>query len=495
MNPRLRDPYWEQLLRRLSRPGQITLGPTEAVGYYASPELARQVDPLQVGLRLAQRQDNAPAMQRSQAAINAQGRSFPGALADVAANNLVDVVLPGDYSQFDEQAMERAGDPNAPLFPGRLQEMFKAHASDVGPTRADAYGLAAAGGAVGGNLGLNAAIPNAGNLTPGMSAREIGLALLRGGAVEGVTGGALAYGDAVGQGMAPGDAFRAALPQAGIQAGLGMAFRGLHGQQALRAGVAEVGQGVRGLLDEVRADFGTGPEPYMTPMHEYQWLEERGLPIPKHLQEFVDQHEARLDAEEGITRPQTQRPSLLPDLASERGAVGVTDTPEFRQFFGQSKVVDEAGKPMVLYHGTRGDFSDFTPSSGGELGRGIYLADDPLPAEGAAARQRGDGGESVMPVYVKMERPFHATEREQVRGLGPTKLQAMGYDGIIYEPPYGDRQYVVFNPEQIKSATGNRGTFDPTSANITLGLGALAAGSQLMPSDSLPSRVHSLLRP
>jgi len=180
----------------------------------------------------------------------------------------------------------------------------------------------------------------------------------------------------------------------------------------------------------------------------------------------------------------------------ERGALGITDTPEFRNFFGQSKVVDAEGKPMVLYHGTRGDFSEFAPSSGGELGRGIYLADDPLPAEGAAARQRGDGGESVMPVYVKMERPFHATEREQVRGLGPTKLQAMGYDGIIYEPPHGDRQYVVFNPEQIKSATGNRGTFDPTSANITLGLGALAAGSQLMQSqDSLQSRVEQLLRP
>jgi len=29
-----------------------------------------------------------------------------------------------------------------------------------------------------------------------------------------------------------------------------------------------------------------------------------------------------------------------------------TDSPEFKAWFGKSKVVDEKGKPLVLYHGT-----------------------------------------------------------------------------------------------------------------------------------------------
>ena len=38
-----------------------------------------------------------------------------------------------------------------------------------------------------------------------------------------------------------------------------------------------------------------------------------------------------------------------------------TDTPAFKSWFGGSKVVDEAGEPMVVYHGTTGDFDAFQP--------------------------------------------------------------------------------------------------------------------------------------
>ena len=37
------------------------------------------------------------------------------------------------------------------------------------------------------------------------------------------------------------------------------------------------------------------------------------------------------------------------------------DTPEFQRWFGDSKVVDKNGDPLVVYHGTAYDFSEFSP--------------------------------------------------------------------------------------------------------------------------------------
>ena len=37
----------------------------------------------------------------------------------------------------------------------------------------------------------------------------------------------------------------------------------------------------------------------------------------------------------------------------------VTDTPEFKRWFGNSKVVDKHGNPLVVYHGTKSDISTF----------------------------------------------------------------------------------------------------------------------------------------
>jgi hypothetical protein len=133
-----------------------------------------------------------------------------------------------------------------------------------------------------------------------------------------------------------------------------------------------------------------------------------------------------------------------------------------------SKVVDERGEPLVVYHGTKGNITQFEPSRGGEYGSGIYLTDNPNAAHGYADRaERGGEAPNIMPVYVSMKNPYIAKNRDEVRALGPTKLKAMGYDGIIAGKTGGyDRQYVVFSPEQIKSATGNSGTFDPANPDI-----------------------------
>lgn len=49
------------------------------------------------------------------------------------------------------------------------------------------------------------------------------------------------------------------------------------------------------------------------------------------------------------------------------------------------------------------------------------------------------------------------------------QAKADGYDGLVYENTaegFGTESWVAFRPEQIKSAIGNRGTFDPENPNI-----------------------------
>ncbi len=55
-------------------------------------------------------------------------------------------------------------------------------------------------------------------------------------------------------------------------------------------------------------------------------------------------------------------------------------SPEFANWFQGSKLVDQSGKPMVLYHGTHADITEFSPSDffgTGFFGKGITLTSSP----------------------------------------------------------------------------------------------------------------------
>ena len=166
-----------------------------------------------------------------------------------------------------------------------------------------------------------------------------------------------------------------------------------------------------------------------------------------------------------------------PDILANNESVGdlaqgrdQTKTDAFKRWFGNSKVVDAEGKPLVVYHGTNADFSEFDIAKFGKtddgwLGEGFYFSPRPRYASGYA---KGDGA-NVMPVYLSMKNPFYA------EGLlsdywTQERLIDAGFDGVIYDGGQdgkGDSpEYVVFRPEQIKSATGNDGSFDPANPNI-----------------------------
>ena len=140
-----------------------------------------------------------------------------------------------------------------------------------------------------------------------------------------------------------------------------------------------------------------------------------------------------------------------------RGAV--TENPSFKTWFGESQMVNKAGAPLILYHGTDRAFDQFDPGS--LQAYGIHLTADPALASRYATSRSMDGGRgaNVVPVYVRAARvkdvEFISTDSIQ-------QAQAEGFDAVRR----GDH-VVVMRPEQIKSAIGNSGRFDPTSASLT----------------------------
>jgi GGDEF domain-containing protein len=159
-----------------------------------------------------------------------------------------------------------------------------------------------------------------------------------------------------------------------------------------------------------------------------------------------------------------------------------TDTPEFRAWFGESKVVDEQGQPLVVYHST--DAADITRfRSKGYSGLNTDgNASDPAMAQtsrlGHWFSHRDITPETqqniVYPVYLTIEHPYKTNLDslvDEIKDIGSgtalkRKLMAEGYDGIILEDTeFGGMSYVAFRPEQIKS-TFNRGTYSKSSQNI-----------------------------
>ncbi len=196
-----------------------------------------------------------------------------------------------------------------------------------------------------------------------------------------------------------------------------------------------------------------------------------------------------------------------------------TDTQAFKSWFKGSKVVDAEGRPLVVYHGTTADFSVFQNAvqRGGDpmfAQTGLYFAED----SGLAGTYGGSDSGSVMPVYLNIRNPLDLNDTSTITGwkgaiaksIAPRmaakvmreealrdgmsqslitqsdrdKLVAAGYDGI----KGAGGIWIAFRPEQIKSATGNRGTFDPADPNIMFSRGAVEEAPEQPPRPNMLAR-------
>ena len=79
----------------------------------------------------------------------------------------------------------------------------------------------------------------------------------------------------------------------------------------------------------------------------------------------------------GIRNGSRQRQTFESETNLRRGEQA--ETSAFKRWFGDSKVVDADGKPLVVYHGTTSDFESFDREKvkTGVLGHGFYFASRP----------------------------------------------------------------------------------------------------------------------
>lgn len=168
-----------------------------------------------------------------------------------------------------------------------------------------------------------------------------------------------------------------------------------------------------------------------------------------------------------------------------------TETPQFKAWFKDSKVVDQDGKPLILYHGTQENIEAFDEGKGdkvdpGWLGRGFYFTSSPDTARYYATNARAaTGAANILPVYVSLQNPYMATVRDKEQGALKSfggksewaiarrkELMDQGYDGVILDYSQGgyskELEVVAFNPTQVKSALGNNGNFDQANPSLVM---------------------------
>lgn len=199
----------------------------------------------------------------------------------------------------------------------------------------------------------------------------------------------------------------------------------------------------------------------------------------------------KLLSQPGFTITDQMRQEALKGLPLFSRGLGQTLSAAFTAWFGDSKVVDAQGKPLVVYHGTRrGGFTIFNTDEGAyftpdkdyakrytKLPWLILTDEDGKPLDNKNERVVGGATPKVYPVYLSIKNPKVIGDKgvgftdvksmdSSSFSLSPSDiadLKAQGYDGIMN---YSAKEFIPFDSTQIKSATQNNGNFDPTNPDI-----------------------------
>ena len=167
----------------------------------------------------------------------------------------------------------------------------------------------------------------------------------------------------------------------------------------------------------------------------------------------------------------------------------------FYRWFGNSKSVDEYGRPKIVYHNTDEEWDEYDPSKEKESavhGKGLYVAID----------KPWNKKQKPMRLYVKTNSPFNgarpASEEEEKdynekfskylgrnhnikengipfismerrSGSVISGLREAGFDSFIHPGPgsHGNHMVIFDGKRQIKSAENNNGNYSSNTNKIT----------------------------
>ena len=195
------------------------------------------------------------------------------------------------------------------------------------------------------------------------------------------------------------------------------------------------------------------------------------------------------------------------------------ESPAFKRWFGDSRVVDERGEPQIVWHSSdAGPFDVFDRARVVDVGfhfgteaaardlssvgtaRPFYLRiinpieltdpgdwftkrsyatmrsiHDQLDEKGLLSRDQHERIAALIEqsMAIRKATSFHSAAwretRSEMSGLLRSILLAQGFDGVRYENLVegpGDISWIAFDPQQIKSATANVGTYDPEDPSV-----------------------------
>lgn len=125
----------------------------------------------------------------------------------------------------------------------------------------------------------------------------------------------------------------------------------------------------------------------------------------------------------------------------------------FERWFNGSKVIDDAGKPLICYHGTNDKITSFNAKFSAQ-GVFWFTSDKNKITSGNSGATCTN---SIIPVFISANKIAGWDEYDKL-GLG--QIEDMGYQAIQL-----DDDYIVFDPRRIKSIN-NKGLWDPLNKNI-----------------------------
>lgn len=191
------------------------------------------------------------------------------------------------------------------------------------------------------------------------------------------------------------------------------------------------------------------------------------------------------DAVEGATNSETaiRRSELDAAIAEAAASLQAKPAPPttpiqgkeaFDLWFDSSKVVGDDGAPLVVYHGTKRNFEDFSTDFDDATARGTYFTVDPKYANQYAGtneyhRTQVEGG-NVVPAYLAVKNPKTVSADEYWKAIrADTENELVrqatleGYDGVVvrsFVDSLGPADmWIVFRAEQIKNAIGLNARF------------------------------------
>ena len=124
-----------------------------------------------------------------------------------------------------------------------------------------------------------------------------------------------------------------------------------------------------------------------------------------------------------------------------------------------SKVVDENGEPLVVYHGTNKAFTTINMRKGAQ---GLFwVTSNKSDIENGEVGAQGSG--KIMELFVSLKNPANW---KQYDNLMTDEFKGRGLDGGLLPEKSGDFVAFILNPNQAKSALKNNGQFSTDDNNI-----------------------------